>query len=102
MRLTIPWPGMIGTWGYGNPPSTTGRFVRQTPHAATLTRISPGTGCRTGSDVHNGLAEAVHAARGLQFSSWADGLIDVARSLAWAQAEHKAKRRPFGPAHIQF
>src|SRR5262249_32526521 len=43
-RPTISWPGTIGSLGFGSSPSTTCRSVRQTPQAATSSRISPDPG----------------------------------------------------------
>src|ERR1035437_3453407 len=44
---------MTSSFGLGSSPSTTCKSVRQTPQAATLTRISPGPGCRSASSVHS-------------------------------------------------
>jgi hypothetical protein len=49
MRPTISCPGMIGSFGFSNSPSTTWRSVRQTPQASTRTRSSPGPGTGPGN-----------------------------------------------------
>src|SRR5438034_938729 len=51
VRSTVPtiwWPRTTGDRTSGRSPSTRWRSVRQTPHAATRTRISPGPGSGTG------------------------------------------------------
>src|SRR5213078_290458 len=51
VRSTVPtiwWPRTTGDRTSGRSPSTRWRSVRQTPHAANRTRISPGPGSGTG------------------------------------------------------
>src|SRR5579883_355961 len=48
IRPTISCPGMTGSLGLDNSPSTTCKSVRQTPQAPTLILISPAPGCGSG------------------------------------------------------